>query len=289
MKVLQRRQGQGRVRDLFKANEVVDEIKQHEEDFTLTYRVLDLTSCGLIGVSDASLGGVDRFGYPTDQDSKTVKVYSQVVGIFIGEQSLVSLGARGKFNALECDSRTITRVCRSSMAAETRGLGLQGDSMQFYGDLLSEILGESAPFSCSRTIVTDARNVYDKFSTEKGGLPQQKALTLEIATIREWLVNVRSFDTLDCRRKHDHEWSDEGSQRVKTTLGSGTTVRRMGHTKTLRWFARHRRLNPNVFAGRNLSKHERVRVRRSCTTSLIMWRVPGGSFSELSHLFIFLL
>ena len=190
VKVLQRRQGQGRVRDLFKANEVVDEIKQHEEDFTLTYRVLDLTSCGLIGVSDASLGGVDRFGYPTDQDSKTVKVYSQVVGIFIGEQSLVSLGARGKFNALECDSRTITRVCRSSMAAETRGLGLQGDSMQFYGDLLSEILGESAPFSWSRTIVTDARNVYDKFSTEKGGLPQQKALTLEIATIREWLVNV---------------------------------------------------------------------------------------------------
>ena len=48
-----------RVRDLIKANEFVDEIKQHE-DFTLTSRVLDLTSCGLIGVSDASLGGVDR-------------------------------------------------------------------------------------------------------------------------------------------------------------------------------------------------------------------------------------
>ena len=76
VKVLQRRQGQARVRDLLKANEVIDEIKQHE-DFTLTFRVLDLTSCGLIGVSDASLGGVDRFGYPTDQDSKTVKIYSQ--------------------------------------------------------------------------------------------------------------------------------------------------------------------------------------------------------------------
>ena len=54
VKVLQRTQGQARVRDLIKANEVIDEIKQHE-DFTLTYRVLDLTSCGLIGVSDASL------------------------------------------------------------------------------------------------------------------------------------------------------------------------------------------------------------------------------------------
>ena len=77
------------------------------------------------GVSDVSQGGVDRFGCPTDQDRKKVKVYSQAgIGIFVLEKSLVSLGARGKFNVLECDSRTITRVCRSSMAAETRGLGL---------------------------------------------------------------------------------------------------------------------------------------------------------------------
>ena len=112
----------------------------------------------------------------------------------------MSLGARGKFNVLECDSRTITRVCRSSMASETRSLGLQVDSMQFYADLLSEILGESAPhyknlhlkqnaIEWPKMIVTDAPDVYDKLSTEKGGLPQQKALTVEIATIREWLVN----------------------------------------------------------------------------------------------------
>ena len=88
------------MRDLLKANEVIDEIKQHE-DFPFTFRILDLTSCGLIGVSDASLGGVDRFGYLTDQDSKTVKVYSQAgVGISIEEKPLVSLGARGEFNVL---------------------------------------------------------------------------------------------------------------------------------------------------------------------------------------------
>ena len=50
VKVLQRRQGQARVRNLIEENEVIDEFKQHE-DFTLTCRVLDLTSCGLIGVS----------------------------------------------------------------------------------------------------------------------------------------------------------------------------------------------------------------------------------------------
>ena len=37
----------------------------------------------------------------------------------------------------------------------------------------------------SKTIVTDAPDV----SNEKGGLPQQKALTLEMATLRERLVN----------------------------------------------------------------------------------------------------
>ena len=122
-------------------------------------------------MSDASLGGFDRFGYPPDQDSKTAKIYSQAgVGIFIGEKPLVSLGARGKFNVQECDSLTITRVCRSRMAAETRALSLQVDSMQFHADLLDEILGESAPSSKNlqlkqsaiewpKMIVTDARDV----------------------------------------------------------------------------------------------------------------------------------
>ena len=220
------------MRDLLKANEVIDEINQHE-DFTLTFRVLELTSCGLIGVSDASLGGVDRFGYPKDQDIKTVKIYSQAgVGIFIREKPLVSPGARGKFNVLACDSRTITRVCRSNMAAETRGLGLQVDSMQFYADLLSEIFGESAPPSMNlhlkqnakewpKTIVTDVQDVCDKLSTEKVGLPQQKALTLEIATIRKRLVNSGALTRWTADENmimngltNDHKESRENRARV---------------------------------------------------------------------------
>ena len=99
------------MREIPKENEVIDEIKQHE-DFTLTFRVLNLTSCGLITVSDASLGGVDRFGYPTKQDSKTVKVYSQAgEWIFIGEKPLVFLGARGKFNVVECAPVSLEHGC----------------------------------------------------------------------------------------------------------------------------------------------------------------------------------
>ena len=132
VKVLQRRQGQARLRDLIKANEVSDEIKQHE-DFTLICRVLDLTSCGIIGVSDASLGGVDRFGYPADQDSKAGKVYSQAgAGIFIGEN----------LSCLWVPEASST--CRNAILA--RSPECVG-SMKFYGDRLDEILGESAPSS----------------------------------------------------------------------------------------------------------------------------------------------
>ena len=93
------------MRFLLKAHEVIDEIMQHE-DCTVTFRVFDLTSCGRIEMLAASLGGVDRFGCLIGQDSKAVMVYSHTgVGIVIGQKPLVSLGARGKFNVLECDSR----------------------------------------------------------------------------------------------------------------------------------------------------------------------------------------
>ena len=59
------------MRDLLKANEVIDEIKQHE--------VLDLTSCGLIGVPNASLGGVDRFGYPQTRTARRAEAKCHVL------------------------------------------------------------------------------------------------------------------------------------------------------------------------------------------------------------------
>ena len=201
------------MRDLLKANEVIDEIKQHE-DFTLTFRVLDLTSCGLIGVSDASVGGVDRFGYPTDQESKTVKVYSQAGGIFMGEKPIVSLGARGKFNVLECDFLTITRVCRPSMP-ETRGLGMQVDSMQFNGNLLSEILGGSAPEAKRDRLARDDRDgcpgcLRQTLDREKW-IPATEGTDAGNCHHSRMAGQFRRADALDRRRKDDHERSDEGS------------------------------------------------------------------------------
>ena len=110
------------------------------------------------------------------------------------------------------------------MAAETRGLCLQVDSMQFFGDLLNEIFGESAPSSkklhlkqnaiqWSKTIVTDARDVNDKVYCE-GRTPTTEGSDTGDCHHAKKVGQLRSIDTLDSRRKHDHEWSDERSQRV---------------------------------------------------------------------------
>ena len=83
----------------------------------------------------------------------------------------MSLGAKRKFNVLECDSHdhksvSLEHGCRNTW------LGFAGGLNAVLGDLLSEILGESAPSSkklhlkqntmeWSQTIVTDARDVCD--------------------------------------------------------------------------------------------------------------------------------
>ena len=143
--------------DLIKANEVIDEIKQHE-DFTMTYRVLDLTSCGLIGVSDASLGCVDRCGCPTDQD-KT----QDGIGIFIGEKSLVSLGATGKFNVLKCDfSQTQECVARWYGFASGLNAALWRSAERDPWRSSKKLHTKQNATEWSKTIVTDAQTSMTK-------------------------------------------------------------------------------------------------------------------------------
>ena len=145
---------------------------------------LDLTLCGLIEVSDASLGGVDR----SVQDGRTVKVHTQAgIGIFIGEKPIVALGARGKYNVLDCDSRSITRVCRFEHGRRNSRIGI---ASRLNAVLCGLVEWDSwrpctifQEFALGKKCVTDTRHVYYKVSTEKS-----KALTMEIATIRDWLV-----------------------------------------------------------------------------------------------------
>ena len=77
------------------------------------------------------------------------------------------------------------------------------------GDLLNEILGESAPstktlhlkqhaIQWSKTIVTDARDVHDKVSTEEGRTPTTESSDIGDCHHSGMVGQLRSFDMLDC-------------------------------------------------------------------------------------------
>ena len=121
-------------------------------------------------------------------------------------------------------------------------MGFQVDSMQFYADLLNVILGESAPSSKNlhleqnaiewpRMIVTNARDVYDKLSTEKGWTPATEGADIGDCHHSRMAGQKKHSGTLDRGRKYDHERSDERSRGVKTAPGSSAPERRMECTK----------------------------------------------------------
>ena len=141
LKLLRRRQGQGqsRVRDLTKTNDLVGGIKQLQH-FALAF------SCVTLGVevTDASIGGVDMSGRPTEVGSETAKVYSQAgFGFFLGEKSMVD-GSRGRFNLLQRLEKDHS-ILSSIQAVETRRLGMLIDWPQFHVDLFRAILESQDP------------------------------------------------------------------------------------------------------------------------------------------------
>ena len=76
------------------------------------------------------------------------------------------------------------------------------DSVSFFDDAIKLVLGrgmvpeaptvlqKDSSIDWPKTVVTDARDVYDRLAKETGGLPEQKALTMEIAGIREWMTET---------------------------------------------------------------------------------------------------
>ena len=125
---------------------------------------------------------------------------------------------------------------------------------------------------------------YDKVSTEKTGLPKQKALTLETATIREWLVNSGAL----IRWTADENMIMNGL--TKGHKGSSTAERRMERTKRRYVVVRTKPTTQSKRTRR--TKLEQTSTRSSpaelhheSNVSLTMWRMQG----RLSRLFKFLL
>ena len=74
-----------------------------------------------------------------------MKTYSQAGhALALADSSLMN-GHEGAFNLLESGAKTIPRVCRSSMSAETRGLAITADGLNFFHGVFNglALLGRS--------------------------------------------------------------------------------------------------------------------------------------------------
>lgn len=180
------------IETLQRANALVRKAKQHST-FALSFKPLNLKNAGLVVVSDASLGNVTKEG--CSQGPALKKVFSQAAYyILIADEDLMA-GREGSFAVLDARSHRLNRVCRSTFAAELLGIEEAMDAGQYCRGVLAEAFGhplDRKPFDLSTdavamTVVTDAKDAYDKSCSETPSYGRQKSLAFTISWIRSML------------------------------------------------------------------------------------------------------
>ena len=181
-----------KVATLLRANALVKRFKEHSS-FGLTFRPMDLTGAGILVVTDASLGNVDRNGGSSGDPS--VRVHSQACYfVLLAERALID-GKPGKFCVLDGRSHRLARVCRSTFAAELLGTEEAMDVGHFVRGFVASVLDyplmsrtvEDSLQSIPLTVVTDAKDVYDKSTSDTPSYGAQKSLAFSIAWLRGML------------------------------------------------------------------------------------------------------
>ena len=183
---------QGTVSTMMKANLLLKKFKQ-KADFALWFHPFDLDGCGLIGISDASLGNVQRNG--AAGEDPMVKVYSQWAYIIMLADKDLMNGRPGRFSVLDARSHRLTRVCRSTYAAELLGVEETLDMGIFCRGSLAEALGypmtgrdvSASVDAVPLTILTDAKDVYDKGNSDTPSFGSQKSLAFSVSWLRATL------------------------------------------------------------------------------------------------------
>ena len=109
------------------------------QSFALWFHPMDLDRCGLMCISDASLGNVEKNG--SSGDNPMVKVFSQSAYIILlGDKNLMA-GKPGRFCVLDARSHRLSRVCRSTFAAELLGVEEAFDNGIYVRGCVAECLG----------------------------------------------------------------------------------------------------------------------------------------------------
>ena len=171
---------------------------QANQPVELIFRPIDFRRAGIVAVSDAALGNVQRSG--ASSGTPLEKVYSQAgYVIMIADEALVH-GNCGSFNVLDSRSHRIPRVCRSTYSAETLSAEEAIDTAQLCRGFLASLCGKSlhgrnvdtAINSIAMTAVVDAKDVHDKGNSDTPSYGSQKSLAFTIAWLRSVLRRPNS-------------------------------------------------------------------------------------------------
>ena len=202
---------------LLRANALVRQAKQNSS-FALRYLPMDLKSCGLLVVTDASLGNVCKGG--SADGSVSDRVYSQATYfIMVADKNLMS-GKPGRFNLVDARSHRLGRVCRSTFGAELLSSEEGLDAGQYSRGVFAELMGypmehRSAELSAEQIplqLVTDAKDNFDKCNSDTPTYGSQKSLAFTIAWLRSAL---RKENTTMSWTSTQNMFADGGTKLMK--------------------------------------------------------------------------
>ena len=187
-------QGESRptIGTLLRANLLVKKFKQ-SGDFGLTFRPMNLDGAGVMVVTDSSLGNVCKDG--SVNGSMKDKVYSQSSYVVLLGDAALMRGEEGTFNLLDARSHRLSRVCRSTYAAELLGTEEAFDAGQYCRGVLACMSGypvetkyvDTVMNVIPLTVVVDAKDVFDKASSDTPSYGSQKSLAFTVAWVRSVL------------------------------------------------------------------------------------------------------
>ena len=156
---------------------------------------MDLDGAGIMVVTDAALGNVKADGSLGHDSSPMEKVHSQASYFVLLADKKLMAGDEGQFAILDGRSHRLQRVCRSTFGSELLGTEEAFDVGQYCRGIWACVKGrdlrqrqvDNSLNSVGLAGVTDAKDVYDKGSSDTATYGSQKALAFTVAWIRDVL------------------------------------------------------------------------------------------------------
>ena len=177
---------------MLKANSLAKKVKASSK-FSLNFKPMDLDKCGLVTVSDAALGNVSPDG-SIGEDALS-RVHSQAAyAILIADENMLA-GKEGNFCLIDSRRHRLARVCRSTFAAELMSAEEALDCGEFCRGMFAETRGysvdrrnvEASNNAIPMILVVDAKDVFDKSTSDTPSYGSQKSLAFTISWIRSQL------------------------------------------------------------------------------------------------------